>query len=92
MELRPVYKLKFVSCGPVSQFSRAAPTKLKEILFQIVRLIINNFWQKKDPKNSQGKRLNAKGIIFWILTIYLLIPVKTEFAKRIKIVEFSGDK
>ena len=45
-------------------------------------------------KKSQGKSLKAKGLIFWILAIFIqiLTNVKTEFGKRIKMVVFMGDE
>ena len=43
-------------------------------------------------KIPQGTGLKVRGRIFWILVIYIhiLTPVKTEFAKRIKMVDFRG--
>ena len=43
-------------------------------------------------KNSQGRSLKARGLIFWILALDIRIeaPVKTEFAKSIKMVDFRG--
>ena len=56
-------------------------------------MICADFWQISQIfKKSQGTSLKARDIIFWILALYIHIqaPVKTEFAKSIKMVDFKG--
>ena len=62
----------------LSQFNRGGPTKFKNTFLQIGKLrfltIFNDFRQNSEfSKNSQGTSLKARGLIFWILAIYIHI-------------------
>ena len=74
---------QFVRCGPVektrvlylSRFNHGGPMKFENTFFQIAKLMIfNDFRQNsKFSKNSQGTSLKARGLIFWILALYIHI-------------------
>ena len=57
--------------------------KFETTYFQIAKLTIFNDFRRnsKFSKNSQGTSVKARGLIFWILALYICIldPVKTEF-------------
>ena len=85
VDLRPVYKLKFVRCGPVenTQSSRR-PDEVQKHLFPNRKIDIFDkisFYSN----NSEGMSLKARIFFFWMVALYIHIkaPVKTEFAKSI---------
>ena len=64
--------------------------KFKNTFFQIAKLRFSTIFEKipEFSKNSQGRSLKARGLIFWFLAFHILIlaPVKTEFEKNHKMV------
>ena len=78
----------------LSRFSRGSPTKFENAIFQIAKLRFSRISVKIPDfsKNSLGKSLKARDLISQILTIYIhiLTPVKTEFEKSLRIVDFRG--
>ena len=64
--------------------------KFKNTFFQIAKLRFLTGIEKipEFSKNSQGRSLKARGLIFWFLALYIhiLALVKTEFEKIIKMV------
>ena len=67
------------SCG--------CPTEFKNTFFQIAKLRFSTIYEKIPEfyKNSQGRSLKARGLIFWFLALYIsiLAPVKTECEKSL---------
>ena len=95
LDLKPVCKLEFVRLGPIENprvlylywFNLGGPTKIENTFFQIAKLRFLTIFDKitEFSKNSQGLSLKPRGLLFWILALYIHIeaPVKTEFAKSI---------
>ena len=83
LDLRPVCKFKFVRFGLeeknralyLSRFNCGGPMKFENTFFQIAKLrfltIFNDF--RQNSKHSQGTSLKARGLIFWILALYIRI-------------------
>ena len=67
---------------------------MKNTFFQIAKLIFSTIFEKipEFSKNSLGTGFKARGLIFWVLALYIriLASVKTEFEKIIKMVNLSG--
>ena len=87
LDLRPVFKLKFVRCGPgeknralhLSWFYCGGPTKLKNTFFQIAKLRFLSIFEKNFPnfqKNLRGPvyKLGASNFGFYPF-IYISKPL-----------------
>ena len=72
----------------VIPFNRAGPMKFRNTFFQIAKLRFSTIFENIPgfSKNSRGMSLNARGLFFWFLALYIriLAPVKTEFEKSLK--------
>ena len=69
------------SCDPpdseLSRFSRGGPMKFKSTFFQIAKLrfssIFADFHQNSQIFKFSGMSLKARGLIFWLLALYIRI-------------------